>query len=202
MTKAVMFIEGGGDSKEVQIRCREGFRKLLERCGFAGRMPHLVACGGRSATYNDFVHAHGNAKADSFIALLVDSEDPVADIEAPWVHLSGRDGDRWKKPQGAKDEQVLLMTTCMETWIVTDREVLRAHYGSQLQKSALPALVDLESRARGQVQDALVHATRGCSNKYRKGKRSFKLLGELTPDTLTTHLPSFARARRILERKL
>ena len=200
MTIAIFFIEGGGDSKELHIRCREGFRKLLERCGFAGRLPRLVACGGRSAAYDDFVYAHENAKASSFIALLVDSEDPVADVEAPWAHLSDR--DRWTKPRGAEDEQVLLMTTCMETWIVSDREALRNHYRSNLQGSALPALVDLESRPRDKVQNALVHATRECPNKYRKGKRSFTILGKLTPDTLAAHLPSFARARRILEGKL
>ena len=200
MVKSVIFIEGGGDSKELHARCREGFRKLLERCGFAGRMPRLVACGPRSAAYKTFDREYGNAKVGSFIALLVDSEDPVADIEAPWAHLSDRDG--WTKPRGAEDEQVLLMTTCMETWIVSDHKTLRAHYGSQLRESALPALVDLESRHRDKVQDALVHATRECSNKYRKGKRSFTILGELTPDTLATHLPSFARAWRILKEKL
>jgi hypothetical protein len=163
-------------------------------------MPRLVACGGRSAAYHSFVRAHRNARADSFIALLVDSEDSVADIEATWAHLSARNG--WTKPRGAEDEQVLLMTTCMETWIVSDRETLRAHYRSQLQESALPALVGLESRHRDTVQNALVHATRKCSNKYRKGKRSFTILGKLTPDTLATCLPSFARARGILERKL
>ena len=200
MTKGTIFIEGGGDSKELHIRCREGFRKLLEQCGFVGRMPKLVACGGRSAAYGDFVCAHKKANPGSFIALLVDSEDRVADIEAPWTHLFNR--DRWKRPQDTKDEQVLLMTTCMETWIVSDRETLRDHYGNQLQESALPALVDLESRSRDAVQDALVHATRDCSNAYRKGKRSFAILGKLTPATLATHLPSFDRAKKLLYENL
>ncbi len=38
---ATIFLEGGGDSKELHIRCREGFRQLLEKCGFKGRMPRL-----------------------------------------------------------------------------------------------------------------------------------------------------------------
>lgn len=37
MTDAKLFVEGGGDSKELQARCREGFKKLLENSGFAGR---------------------------------------------------------------------------------------------------------------------------------------------------------------------
>jgi len=90
----------------------------------------------------------------------------------------------------------------METWIVSDREALSDHYGSQLQESALPALVDLESRPRDKVQDALVHATRKCANKYGKGKRSFTILGKLTPDTLAASLPSFDRAQKTLQKKL
>jgi hypothetical protein len=200
VTKATIFMEGGGDSKELRIRCRLGFQKLLKRCGFVGRMPHLVARGPRSAAYQSFVRAHKNAKTGTFIALLVDSEDPVADVESPWAHLFARDS--WTKPHGAEDDQVLLMTTCMETWIVSDQETLRAHYGSRLQESALPSLVDLEFRSRGSVQNALAHATRKCSNHYQKGKRSFTILGKLIPNTLVTHLPSFTRARRILEGKL
>ena len=29
--KKVIYLEGGGDSKELHTRCREGFRKLLEK---------------------------------------------------------------------------------------------------------------------------------------------------------------------------
>jgi hypothetical protein len=56
----------------------------------------------------------------------------------------------------------------------------------------------LEQRPRHAIQDQLVHATRNCKNAYKKGKRSFDLLGKLSPDVLQQHLPSFARARMIL----
>ena len=94
------------------------------------------------------------------------------------------------------------MTTCMESWIVADREALHKHYGSKLQESALPAPVGLESRNRHAVQDALMHATRNCSNAYAKGKRSFEVLGVLNPVALAKLLPSFARMERILNAKL
>ena len=42
---SVIYLEGGGESKELHSRCREGFRKLLEKNGFKGNMPRLVACG-------------------------------------------------------------------------------------------------------------------------------------------------------------
>jgi len=90
----------------------------------------------------------------------------------------------------------------METWVVADRDALRKHYGSKLQVSALPPLVQLEGRGRHDVQDRLAHATRNCKNAYTKGKRSFELLARLTPAVLEEHLPSFVRTRRILNDKL
>jgi hypothetical protein len=194
---AHLYLEGGGDSKELHARCREGFRKLLERSSLQGRVPRLTACGGRDQAFRDFVRAQNAAARGDYIALLVDSEDPVADIEQTWAHLAQRDG--WPRPSGACDEQVLLMVTCMETWLVADRGALRRHYGVQLQETALPPLPDLETRGRHLVQTALAKGTRG---GYRKGAESFKLLGELDPEALAASLPSFARARRILKQRL
>jgi hypothetical protein len=196
-----IYIEGA-DSKEDQIRCREGFRRLLEKLGFAAqkRMPRLSACGGRDSAFDDFKTALSCAGAGHFVALLIDSEDPVASLEQTWAHLKMRDG--WDKPTGASDEQVLFMTTCMETWIVADRETLRKHYGHKLQENALPPPNNLESRDRSDVHDKLAHATRDCANAYEKGKRSFVLVGELSPAALEPLLPSFARAKRILYARL
>ncbi len=163
-------------------------------------MPRLVACGGREAAFDDFVTAHACARDSDFIALWVDSEEPMADIERAWDHLRDRDG--WNAPPDCEDAQVLLMVTCMETWIVTDRATLRSHFGASLQVSALPALTNMEARTRDAVQNALVHATRSCRNSYEKGKGSFEILGKLDPAVLREHLPSFVRCERILEEKL
>lgn len=197
--RAYIYIEGGGDSKGLHVRCRQGFRHLLERCGFSGRMPRLVACGGRSAAYGDFKTAHESNKAE-YVAMLIDSEKPVSNPDETWDHL--RNCDRWERPDGADDEQVLFMTTCMETWIVADRDTLRQHYGSSLQESALPSLISLEQGNRQDIQEGLKRATRNCSNAYQKGKRSFEILGKLEPETMESHLPAFQRAKRILNEKL
>ena len=196
---AHLYIEGG-ESKEDQIRCREGFRKLLEKAGFSGRMPRLSACGGRLSAFDDFKTAHARSNVGDYIAMLVDSEDPVVDLEKTWDHLKRRDG--WEKPAGAIDEQVLFMTTCMETWIVADRAALREHYGHKLQENALSPLNNLEARNRQDVHDNLVHASRDCSNAYSKGKRSFAVLAKLDPAVLKQHLPSFVRVDRILKTTL
>ncbi len=196
---AHLYIEGG-ESKEDQIRCREAFRRIFEKLGLSLKLPRLTASGGRGSAFDDFKTAHSGARGGDFIAMLVDSEDPVVDLERTWAHLKTR--DNWDKPERAVDEQVLLMTTCMESWIVADRAALGEHYGHRLQESALPPLVDLENRSRHDVHEKLAHASRDCSNAYSKGKRSFEVLAKLDPAVLKQHLPSFVRVDRILKEKL
>ena len=197
-----LYLEGaatGPDSKESKIRCREGFRKLLEKCGFKERMPRLFASGPRSFAFDDFKTAIANMQSGDFIAMWIDSEDPVENLNATWEHLKKRDG--WDKPKGANDDQVLFMTTCMETLIIADRSALAQHY-QKLQDSALPPVEGLETRRRQDTQESLFKATHDCTNAYRKTKRSFEVLSKLDPDTLARHLPSFARTRRILQQNL
>lgn len=194
-----LYLEGSASSKEAQIRCREGFRKLLEKMGLRGRMPRLVACGGRGDAWSDFRIAL-TERSGEFLALLIDSEGPVDNVEAPWQHLAKQDG--WQRPANVQDEQVLLMTTCMETWIVADRPALKKFFGQHLQEKALPPLTRLEEKRPDEIQDALGHATRQCASPYAKGKRSFEILAQVEPTTLEKHLPSFGRAKRILGEKL
>ena len=197
---ARIYIEGGGDSKGLHSRCREGFRKLFEKCGFRLRMPKLFASGSRGQAFKDFRTAHGQSQSADYVALLIDSETRLKSVEATWEHLAA--SDDWTRPPEACDDQVLFMTTCMETWIVADRKALADHYGHALQESGLPALADLEASPRNTVQESLAHATRACSNAYGKGKRSFAILAELDPGVLEGRLPSFHRARRILDGRL
>jgi hypothetical protein len=196
---ARLFIEGGGPEGDLDSRCREGFRKLFEKAGFKGIMPRLIACRGRDEAFHDFETAIRHKKPNEFIALLVDSEDPMRDIEKAWEHLLIR--DKWSKPEDAIDEQVLLMTTCMETWIASDRTTLRKHYGKNFNEKKLPPLHEIESRHRHEVQDALFNATAGCANSYNKGQRSYQVLGEILPSSLDA-LPSFQRVCRILKKNL
>ena len=203
---AVLYLEGGGsgpNSKELDIRCREGFRRLLENCGFNGRMPRLFACGGRAEVFDTFSIAQTNKRAGEYIGMWIDSEEAMADINSAWNHLQNvTTVPKWVKPVGATDEQVLFMTTCMEAWIVADRAALVEHYGHDLQESALPALEVLEQQPRHDVQLKLARATRNCLSSYKKGKPSYILLGKLLPATLQRFLPSFARARQILNQNL
>ena len=189
---AIIFIEGGGDAV-LDALCREGFRKLLQKFIPVGHQPRLVACGGRNQAHNRF-QSQLRIGGYNYIGLLVDSEDPVA--QAPWLHLAAQNLAR---PAGASDDQVLFMSTCMETWCCADRASLQAHYGAGLAMAALPSLPTLETQHRHAVQAALATATRRCSNAYAKGKRSFVLLAELNPAALATNCPiHFVRTRDLL----
>ena len=120
--------------------------------GFKGRKPRLVACGSRGNVFDRFRVAHP-ARGDAYVAMWIDSEEPLNDAQKLWDHLKRHGG--WEKPAGAVDEQVLFMTTCMETWIVADRAALREHYGSSLQEKVLPPMDNLERRSRDDVQERL-----------------------------------------------
>lgn len=198
MVKSRIFIEGGGNSKELKVECRKAFRQLFEKAGLVRRLPGLVACGGRDDTFADFKTAHGQAAGDAYVAMLVDSEEPMAG-PTPWHHLQRRDD--WQKPAGATDDQVLLMVTCMETWIVADRESLADHYGAdRLQVSRLPSLQNLETKPRQVVQGALEAATRESAKAYRKGILSYAALACADPADLARHLPNFQRCLQVLDR--
>jgi hypothetical protein len=190
-----LYVEGGGSTEKLQVECRKAFRQLLEKAGLSNRMPRIYACGSRNEAYDSFRHAHATAKPGEFVVLLVDSEDPVT--SPPWEHLKGQDG--WNRPPSATDDQAQMMATCMETWIVADREALRRVFGSALREAHLPGVAALEVRSRDHVQDALERATAACppARRYEKGRRSFQALAAVKPEALE-ELPHFQRLRVLL----
>ena len=200
MVRTAIFVEGGGESKELRTRCREGFSKLIRNMGFAGRMPRIVACGGRDKAYSMFSISQASAGFEEYPVLLVDSEDPVA--AGPWDHLHARDG--WDWPAGAEDEQAQMMATCMETWIMADHEALHNVFGPCLREGNLIPVNGLEERPRQELLETLRSATRDCGKDkgYEKGKRSFQILAELDTRLLEERLCYFRRFKEMLGRHL
>ncbi len=174
-----VYVEGGGKGKALIIECRRGFSTLFEKAGLAGRMPKVVACGGRGNAYDRFCYALRRAEPEEFPILLVDSEDAVTAL--PWQHLKTR--DKWDRPDGAEDDHVYLMVQCMEAWFLADREQLAQYFGQGFRENALPKNPNIEEILKNKVLGALDAATRGTKTKgrYGKGSHSFKLLALVDP---------------------
>lgn len=190
-----VYVEGGGDGRELRARCRRGFRSFFEKTDLAGRMPRVIACGGRQSAYGKFREAHASRNAREFIVLLVDSERPVAEGSGPWLHLKNRDG--WRQPDKATDENAHLMIQCMEAWFLADKECLEAYFGSGFNRKALPRNQNIEEVAKSDVLGGLKNATRRCQPKgeYGKGRHSFQLLSEVDPAKVMAASP---HARRLV----
>lgn len=191
-----VYVEGGGNTNALRTRCREGFSEFFRKAGLEGRMPRIVASGGRQQAFDDFCTALKTAGAERFIVLLVDSEATVEAGHGPWTHLRSRDD--WDRPEEAADENVHLMVQCMEAWLLADRETLTTFYGNEFNRSALPAKNEIEDIAKKDILNGLKAATRHCSKKgeYGKGRHSFEILARIDPAKLTGASP---HARRLVK---
>lgn len=192
--KVKVYVEGGGDTRFLRTQCRQNFKKFFCKAGLKGRMPRIVASGGRVKAFEDFRNALKNAGTESFIILLVDSEDGVA--AGPWAHLKRR--DNWHKPAAATDKNVHLMAQCMESWFLADKDKLAAFFGDGFNRGALPTRLAVEDIPKKDVLNGLKAATRNCGKKgeYHKGRHSFRILSCLDPEKVTAASP---HAKRLVE---
>jgi hypothetical protein len=195
MVSVKRYVEGGGDSEALRSRCREGFRGFLEKAGFMGRMPRIVACGGRQAAYDRFKIA---CESDETGLLLLDSEDSVS-VTSPWTHLTNRRGDGFTKPQNAMDDHCHLMVVCMESWFLADKEALSRFFGQGFTVNTLPQNTNIESVSKNDIYAGMQRATSTCKTKapYGKGEHSFRILLLIAPDKVRNASPW---AKRFLEK--
>ena len=186
-----LYVEGGGDSKDLKTRCRRGFRKFLQKAGLGGQMPRIVACGGREQAYDSFKTALEDA--DTIPMLLVDSEDPVT-AASPWEHLRNRPGDKWDRPGGAHEDHCHLMVQVMESWFLADKPSLKAFFGTGFREGALPANPNIEQIPKKDVLRGVVRATEAATKKgYSKGSHSFEVLSRLDPAAVEAAAPHAKR---------
>jgi hypothetical protein len=177
---ARLYVEGGGDrNKALQTLCRRGFSEFIRKGGLGGRMPRIVACGGRQQAFESFRTALSEQNLSSPAVLLVDSEDPVNGVK-PWEHVRRRTEDAWERPPGAGDDQLQLMVQTMEAWFHGDRATLQAFYGQHFRVAALSARTDVETIPKSQLFSGLQAATKDClKGEYSKGEHSFKILAQI-----------------------
>ena len=189
-----IYVEGGGDSKSLSIKCQMGFRAFFEKAGLRGAMPTVIPCGSRNKAYDRFRIA---VKQGLKAFLLVDSEAPVdakymtGDPESwqPWRHLHQVDG--WTQPASSSDHDCHLMVQVMESWFLTDKNTLADFFGQDFREKALSAQSSIEAVSKGSVYQSLKNATRDCSTKgsYEKGKHSFKIIERISPDKVCAASP-------------
>ena len=184
-TSCKLFVEGGAPrNAALQTECRRAFARLLERAGFGGRLPRVVACGSRRAAYEQFCTAVVHLGTGEVAVLLVDSESAVTGSVA-WDHVVERDS--WSKPEQVGEDHLHLMVQCMETWLLADRVALSSYFGIGFRESSLPASgAQLERISVQDVHACLKDATRATKTKgrYDKGRHSFKLLALLDPASI------------------
>jgi hypothetical protein len=214
-----LFVEGGGDSHALRIRCREAFNGFLQKAGLEGQMPRIVACGKRNNAYESYCTALSNGED---AVLLVDSEGPVvwppnkADYNAadcktwrPWHHLKNRKNkegeyaDNWDRPQNALDTDCHLMVQFMETWFLADTGALREYYKQGFDGNCLPTRADIENIDKSEVERLLRQATKetkkGC---YDKGEDSFAILRIIDANKVIGKSPWAKRFVALLKDKM
>ena len=178
MVTATLYIEGGGEGKDIRARFREGWNKFFDSAGVGGRTK-IVRGAGRRQTFDRFATAVSDSAPGTVPFLLVDSEGPVAPEHSVWRHLHARDD--WTRPDGAGDDQAFLMVQVMETWFLADREALRNYFGAKFRENAIKAWPNLEEVPKSTVLEALERATASCGKSCSKGKVSFELLARADP---------------------
>jgi len=189
MVTVRIYTEGGGDSAGQKAEFRQGLSNFLAKAGLKGKMPRIIACGGRSFAFRDFCTAIRTHSQDVSL-LLVDSEDPLpAPLKSKWEFLYKRDG--WNKPDTADETQVYLMVQAMEAWLLADPDQLRAYYGAHFNENALPPKQNaLELLTKRTMNDALAKATKDTPKKsYSKGANSFHLMGLIDPGKVLIACP-------------
>ena len=183
-----IYIEGGGEGKDLDTRFREAWSKFFKTAGLSGQMPRPVRGKGRQNTYDLFCTALKNKRDKELPLLLVDSESAVSAAHTAWQHLKFQ--DNWDMPENGNDDHAYLMVQAMETWLLSDLETLRSFFGSHFKSDKVPAWTNVEAVQKQTVFEALDKATAECGRKqYAKGRVSFEILGQINPQKVIDKCP-------------
>ncbi|MBF0184314.1 MAG: DUF4276 family protein [Magnetococcales bacterium] len=199
-----IFVEGGGEigqgDKYLARDLREAFKKFFICAGLPERRIHINRCGSRNRAFEEF---RNKKSKDEINLLLVDSEDPVPEIyyDKPLAFLKVR--DNFVAPNNISDEQVHLMTQCMESWFLADLEAVQSYFGSGCNLSRLPTTKPIEAAEKQAIFDGLNHAAQNTTkHHYRKGRDAFAILKLLDPEKVQRHSPWACRLLQTMDNLL
>ena len=188
MVNWVLIVEGGAKG-QLAVEARRAFSTLLKNAGLRGKLPRVVAGGGRGEAFDRYQSA---LRTGERLALLVDSEDAVT-TEDPWAHVRQR--DNWARPSGATAEQLHLMVRSMEAWLLRDPSALAKYFGKGFAPNRLPSGPP-ENVDRHATVDALERAATDTTKRgYKKGRDGFRLMELMDPALLNGE----AWAKRFLD---
>jgi hypothetical protein len=175
-----LYVEGGpkGAHADGLRRFKNGFKQHLARLDPRLSTLDVSPCGSTEETIRDYARAIREDEPNCTVALLVDSDAPVAGPAAQ--HLQAK-LDSAKIPQKAR-KNIFLMVQCMESWLVTDAGALRLCFGNDLREEALPKNPNIEEVAKKDVLTALVTAVKPTpARHYHKVEHGARILAELNP---------------------
>jgi hypothetical protein len=193
MNRIAIYVEGGGDGAAGKQLLRQGFnqffRTLKEAAEQKGVKFVVIACGGRHEAFLGFRRTASQDVSTIYPVLLVDSEDLVAKL--PTEHL--KDRDQWNLSFAIND-QVHLMVTTMEAWIVADKQALSHFYGQGFLPNALPNANNLEDVEKRRLSKSLDLATKDTKKgKYHKIQHASELLARIDPQIARQRCPACLR---------
>nr|WP_256368979.1 DUF4276 family protein [Aquisphaera insulae] len=120
-------------------------------------------------------------------------------------HLFKR--DRWDL-KGIDVENIHLMVTCMETWIVADPAALSEFYKQGFRPGKLPQRQNLEEEPKQDLYAKLAEATKDTIKKAyteknnSKIKHASKLLAMIDPEKVAVRCPRFKTFTAWLDRQI
>jgi hypothetical protein len=192
-----IYVEGGFESI-TKSNCRKAFRTFFEKTIPSGSFK-VIASGNRSRAFRDFCTALSQHSSD-YVILLVDSEGAV--IRSPWAHLATREGDSWRRPASAGDDQAHFMVQVMESWFIADPDALARYYGPKFNRRALPRRINIEEISKIDVFHALRNATKNTAKgEYHKTRDGFGLVEEIDPALIRGASTHAERLLAVLERQ-
>jgi hypothetical protein len=179
VVKIKVYVEGGGEGKNLSTECRRGFNKIFSKVIPNGIRPRIVAGGPRENTIKMFLKAVKSSKEQKSI-LLVDSEGPVPEKTKPWEYL--KNGHNWTLDSPEDRNRVFLMVQLMEAWFLADKQTLQSYFGRGFSVNPLPQRQNIEEIPLKDVNTGLRNATRNSAKgEYGKALHSYEILGMIDP---------------------